>query len=142
MNHIHLIGRLGADPSITPYRDDKQPKDENKPRRVLVQFDLAVDRSRPNPKTGEIETDWLPVTLFDGPAARFVSEYVRKGNRIALSGRVETSIFETENGEKRKSFRIIADEVMGLDGKRSEPASAAQNGSADVIDLGTREAVQ
>lgn len=145
MNHIHLIGRLGADPSITPYREDKQPKDANKPRRISVQFDLAVDRARPNPKTGEAETDWLPVTLFDGPAARFVAEYIQKGDRVAVSGRLETSTFETENGDKRKSFRVIADEVLGLDGRRSEPngtANGTEASSAEVIPMTGREAVQ
>lgn len=86
MNHIHLIGRLGGDPSITPYRDEKQPTDPAKPRRAHVQFDLAVHRRHANPKTGEIETDWLPVTLFDGAAARFAATYLKKGARVAVSG--------------------------------------------------------
>jgi len=145
VNHIHLIRRLGADPSVTPYRDDKQPKDAVKPRRVFVQFDLAVERTRPNPSTGEIETDWVPVTLFDGPAARFAAAYLKKGNRVGLSGRLETGTYEADGRTKRRVFRVVADEVMGLDPRHGAPKGEAARGtmnSQNVVDFGAREAVR
>ena len=141
MNHLHLIGRLGADPKVIPYKDSRQPKDAGRSRSCFVQFDLAVDRARANPKTGETETDWLPVTVFDGPAARYAAAFLGKGDRIALTGRIETGTYEAEAGQKRKSYRVIAEEVIGLD-LRKRGTGAPTQSNADAVSSGHREAAQ
>jgi single-strand DNA-binding protein len=141
VNHLHLIGRLGADPKVIPYKDSNQPKDSSKPRRCLVQFDLAVDRARANPKTGETETDWLAVTLFDGPAAKYAAKFLGKGDRIALTGRIETGTYEAEAGQRRKTWRVIAEEVIGLD-LRERGSNDGQQSSADAASSEERQAAQ
>ena len=118
MNHIHLIGRLGADPRIAPYAEHKQPKSEDKPRRNTVSFDIAVDRAGHHPSTGEVETDWIPITVFDGPAGRFASQHLKKGDRVAVTGRLAANVWAPDEGPARKVMRVVAAEVIGLDGRR------------------------
>lgn len=114
MNHIHLIGRLGADPRITPYSQDRSRKQGQQPRQA-VSFDVAVERSGHNPNTGEITTDWIPVTVFDGAAGRFAANHLAKGDRVAVTGRLEATHWAGAQGPSRKIMRVIAREIIGLD---------------------------
>lgn len=124
MNHIHLIGRLGADPHITPYNQDQSRRIGRPPRRV-VSFDLAVERVGHDPKTGEVSTDWIPVTAFDGVAGRFAADHLSKGDRVAVSGRLEATNWAGSDGPTRKIIRVVAREIIGLDYHRGTPTDDA-----------------
>ena len=114
MNHIHLIGRLGADPRISPYQKD-QNAETSKRRRCVVSFDMAVDRPGHHPQTGEVSTDWIPITAFDGTAGRFAADHLKKGDRVAVTGRLEATSWGSEDGTLRKTMRVVAREIIGLD---------------------------
>jgi single-strand DNA-binding protein len=75
---------------------------------------LAVDR-RPN-QSGEKETDFLDIVLF-GKLAEIVSKYCDKGKLVAVEGRIQTRSFETKDGQKRKVFEIVGDNVQFLSPK-------------------------
>lgn len=129
MNHIHLIGRLGADPRITPYQRDQDAK-TSKRRRCVVSFDLAVDRPGHHPQTGEISTDWIAITVFDGVPGRFASDHLKKGDRIAVTGRLEATSWGSEDGMVRRTIRVIAHEIIGLDYHRNGPGSVSADSQA------------
>lgn len=131
MNHIHLIGRLGADPGITPYGQNRSSKSGETPRRV-VSFDLAVERIGHNPNTGEISTDWIPVTVFNGAAGRFAANHLAKGDRVAVTGRLEATHWAGEQGPARKIMRVIAREIIGLDYHRNGSGDATEQHAIDI----------
>lgn len=110
MNYIHLSGRLGADPEIIPYKK-QDPTTENSRERFLAKFDLAVDQPWRPGQDKDPKPDWIPIVAFDGPAARFASKALKKGDSVILSGRLQTNTWETENGEKRKSLRVTVLEI-------------------------------
>lgn len=76
--------------------------------------DMAVCTIAINEGYGDKKrTLYIDVTAF-GSAARVVSMYGRKGSRVAIRGRIDISVYE-KNGEKRKSFRIVAETVDMID---------------------------
>lgn len=125
MNHIHLIGRLGADPRITPYNEDKGAESKARPR-FVVSFDLAVERPGYHPQTGEVSTDWIAITVFDGAAGRFAADHLSKGDRIAVTGRLEATSWGSPDRALRKTVRVVAREIIGLDYHRDDPLSDAK----------------
>jgi len=101
LNRIILIGRL-----------TKQPELRITPSSVSVtSFTLAVDR-KPN-QSGQKETDFIDVVLF-GRLAEVTCKYMDKGRLVAVEGRLQTRIYETKDGQKRKVWEVIADSIEFL----------------------------
>lgn len=84
---------------------------------------LAVPR---RPKNGEdVAPVYVDVTAF-GKLAENCHEYLAKGRRIAVSGRLEYSEWADQDGGKHSKHEVVADQVGFLD--------APQNGSAQADD--------
>jgi single-strand DNA-binding protein len=77
---------------------------------------VAVNQSTKNQQTGEWteETDWFRVSVF-GDRAERAAEQLRKGNRVFVEGRFRTREFEGQDGQKRTSLDITADNVISLE---------------------------
>lgn len=102
MNRIELTGRLTRDPDmrVTPSGVE------------VCQLRLAVPRRR---RDGEDQgAVYVDVTAFDGQAIA-CGEYLQKGRRVAVSGRLEYSEWTTKDGHPRSRHEVIADEVEFLD---------------------------
>ena len=97
INSVTLIGNIGNDPEYK-YFDSGA---------CITSFSLAVKRY--DSKNKEDITDWLNVKTFSK-----LGEYLKKGLRVALSGRIQTDTWETESGDKRKSVYIFADNLQIL----------------------------
>jgi single-strand DNA-binding protein len=77
--------------------------------------------------------NYFDVSVFGGSAEN-VSQYTRKGSRIALDGRLEWREWETADQERRQAVSIVADTVQFLDpprghgdGNASDPPSGEQD---------------
>ena len=102
MNNFFGVGRLVADPEVKESENGKK----------YSNFTIAVQRSYKN-ADGEYETDFIDVVTF-GQIADTTAEYCKKGDMIGVKGRVETSVYENETGEKKKTTQIIADRITFL----------------------------
>ena len=122
MNHVHLIGRLGADPLSTPYASDLGRDDP----KMLVRFDLAVDAVASR-KAEETPPVWVPIILFDGQAARFAAEHLTRGDLAALSGRLDLRRWTDRDGKPIRRLQVIATELRKL-----TPRRAPDDGGADA----------
>ena len=82
----------------------------------MTQFSVAVNQSTKNQQTGEWieETDWFRVSVF-GDRAERAAEQLRKGNRVFVEGRFRTREFEGQDGQKRTSLDVTADNVISLE---------------------------
>src|SRR5258708_2719915 len=100
MNSVNLIGRLTADPTL------------NERKGIQVgNLRLAVQRPR---KDGEDQgADYVDVTVF-GRQAEICKEYLAKGRKIAVQGRLHHSEWDGENGRRQK-LEVNADSVEVLD---------------------------
>ena len=100
INRVELLGRVGADPELRQTQGGT----------AVVQLRLATDRRREN---GNDETDWHTVICW-AKQAEAVAEYVRKGERVYVAGRMQQQSWETDGGERRSRIEIHAHEVIFL----------------------------
>jgi len=111
LNVAILMGRLVADPEIRHTPNDI----------AVTSFTIAVDRSYV--KSGaERQADFIDIV------AEFVCKYFRKGQMIAVQGSIQTRSYTDKDGNKRKAFEIVADNVHFADSKRDTSAPAMGGG--------------
>ena len=122
MNNFFGVGRLVADPEVKESENGKK----------YSNFTIAVQRSYKN-ADGVYDADFLDVVAF-GPMAETTSEYCKKGDIIGIKGRVETSSYENEDGEKRKSTQIIADRITFLSSSKNKETESEIE-SEDDLDM-------
>ena len=80
---------------------------------ATVKIGLAVNRSFTNAQ-GERETDFIDVVAWR-KQAETVARYLKKGRLIAVDGRLQTRTYEAQDGQKRKVYEVVADQVRFLD---------------------------
>ena len=117
LNNINLMGRLTAEPD---YRTTQSGA-------AMARFTLAIERDY-KPKDGEKQTDFIDVTAWRS-TADFVSKYFHKGQLVAVSGSLQTGSYTDRDGNKRKSWTIIANHVYFAESKRD---SSQQQSGSDV----------
>ena len=106
LNIAAIMGRLVADPELRHTPNDV----------AVTSFTLAVDRSYV--KSGsERQTDFIDVVAWRG-TADFVCKYFRKGQLMAVQGSIQTRTYTDGQGNKRKAFEIVADNVHFAESKR------------------------
>lgn len=113
MNVICLQGRLVRDPEL---------KQTNSGVAVAT-FTVAVQRNTKN-QNGERESDFIDIVCWRH-TAEFVSKYIQKGDLVCLNGSLQTRSYEDKNGNKRKVFEVVADNVH-FGGDRASRSDAAE----------------
>lgn len=103
MNSIILIGRPTGTPTVT-YTPSQI---------AIAKFSLAVDRDRKS-KDGEKEADFFDITAF-GKTAESCERYAAKGKMLAVRGRAQIDSFKGKDGQTRKAFVVIADQVQFIE---------------------------
>ena len=109
LNQIVIVGRLTGNPEVV--KSDEEGKERS-------QITLAVPRSYKN-ADGEYDTDFVDCVLWGGVATN-TAEYCHKGDIVGVKGRIQTSNYETENGEKKKSTQIVAEKITFLSSKKEK----------------------
>jgi single-strand DNA-binding protein len=107
LNVVTLIGNLATDVELRELGDGKQ----------RATFLLAVNR------IGKEEADFVWVTAWDRQAET-CAEYLTKGNRIALDGRLRSRSWE-EEGKRRHAVEVVANRVQFLTGPAPDAGAAA-----------------
>jgi len=106
LNRVILMGRLTADPD---YRTTQSGA-------TLARFTLAVERDFSG-QGAERKTDFLDVITWRS-TADFVSKYFRKGQLVAVQGSVQVDNYTDREGNKRRSWNVVADQVYFAEGRR------------------------
>ena len=145
LNHIVLMGRLTRDPELRRTASGV----------AVATFSIAVDRDFSNSATGERETDFIDIVTWRS-TAEFVSKYFTKGRMAVVEGRLQIRDWTDQNGGKRRSAEVIAENVYFGDSKReggsdygaapaySAPysgyaAPAAPGGHSDFAEIGEED---
>ncbi len=107
LNKVMLIGNLGADPEIRYTANGT----------AVANLRVATAENRKN-KEGEWEerTEWHRVVLYSRQA-EIAKDYLRKGSKVYIEGRIETRSWEDQSGQKHYSTEIIANDMFFLDTK-------------------------
>lgn len=125
LNVAVVMGRLTADPELRHTPNDV----------AVTNFTLAVDRAYA--KSGEErQTDFIDFVAWRG-TADFICKYFRKGQMMAVHGSIQTRNYTDKEGNKRKAFEIVADDVSFADSKRNDSGytAPAAPSPAPVVDM-------
>ena len=108
MNKALLIGRLTKDPELKMTENTK---------REVCQFTIAVNRPYTN-DDGERKADFINCVVWD-KLAENLSKYQKKGNQVAVEGRIQTRNYDDKDGKKIYVTEIFVSNVTFLDSKGS-----------------------
>ena len=120
VNKVILVGNVGGDPEI-----------RNMPNgNAVANITVATSDSWKDKNSGESQerTEWHRVVFFNR-LAEIVGEYVRKGSKLYIEGRLQTRSWE-QDGVKRYTTEIVANEMQMLDSRGSAGAGAGGGDNA------------
>ncbi len=119
VNKVILIGNLGADPELR-YTQGGQP---------VADLRMATNESWTD-KNGQKQerTEWHKIVMWGKPA-EICKQYVSKGSRLYIEGRLQTRTWE-KDGQKHYSTEIVANDFMFLDGRGGAERAAGGGGPA------------
>jgi len=106
LNRVVLMGRLTADPELRHTNNDI----------AVTSFTLAVDRSYVRAGAERV-TDFIDIVAWRN-TAEFVSKYFNKGQLVAVEGSIQTRSYQDKDGNKRRAFEVIAENVHFAEPKR------------------------
>ncbi len=122
INKVILVGNVGQDPE-TRYMPNGN---------AVTNLSLATSETWKDKNTGEQQerTEWHRVTFYQR-LAEIVAEYVKKGSKLYVEGRLQTRSWE-QDGVKKYATDIIANEMQMLDsrGSSGDSYSPSQSQSA------------
>lgn len=117
LNQVILMGNLTRDPELR-----QTPSGQS-----VCSFSLALNRSYKD-SSGEWQeaTDYIDIVAW-GPLGERVSQYLAKGRRCLVQGRMQSRSWE-QDGQKRSKVEVLANDVTFLDGRGNDGSS--DNGGA------------
>ena len=104
MNNVTLMGRLTRDPELKYSQAGK----------AYCRFSLAVQR-----EFNREEADFINCLAFN-KTAETIAEWLGKGRRIALQGRIQTGNYENKNGDKVNTFEVVVDRFEFVDSSKTQ----------------------
>lgn len=127
MNKVMLIGNVGKDPDVRYYDQDQ----------AVAQVPLATTErgySLPNGTQVPDRTDWHNLVFYRN-LAKIVEQYVHKGDKLYVEGRIRYRSYDTQKGERRYVTEILVENMEMLTPKQtqqqtpinSEPASSTSS---------------
>jgi single-strand DNA-binding protein len=120
VNKVILIGNLGADPEV-----------RYTPSGVAVaNFNLATSESW-NDKEGQKQerTEWHRLVVWR-KLAEIAGQYLKKGSRIYIEGKLQTRSWDDQSGQKRYTTEVVVDDMQMLD-SRGDTGGGGRVGAAD-----------
>lgn len=106
MNRVCLVGRVTAKPELR-YTGGNVP---------YTRFSVAVNRTFNN-ANGERETDFINVIAWRRQAEN-IANYLDKGRLVSVDGRIQTGSYTAQDGSKRYTTDVVADNVQFLESRR------------------------
>ena len=117
MNKIILMGRLTRDPEVR-YSQSANPM-------PIARYSIAVDKKIK--RDDGITADFFNLVAFDRHAT-FTEKYLRKGTKIAVSGRVQTGRYE-KDGVNIPFFEVVVEEQEFAESKNASQSAGTDTGA-------------
>jgi single-strand DNA-binding protein len=113
VNKVILLGNVGQPPEVKSSGNGT----------LRASVSLATNERRKVGDNWEDFTEWHRVVFF-GRLAEIVRDYVRKGSKLFIEGKLRTHKWD-ENGSTRYSTNVVADDISLLSGAADKPAQGA-----------------
>lgn len=124
MNKYMCIGRITRDIDLTTTNNGIS----------VAKFNVAVDRKFRN-EEGEKITDFFNVVVWR-TLAENIAKYCKKGSKVFLSGELQNSSWEAEDGTRRYKTELVANECEFLDSKQDSSEAVKTEAESEIIDDG------
>jgi single-strand DNA-binding protein len=118
MNKVILIGNLGANPEIRQTQGGQSVANLR-----IATTERYTDRNGQKQE----QTEWHRVVVF-GKQAEIVGQYLTKGRKVAVEGRIQTRQWQDQQGQKRYSTEVVAMHVEFVDGRGGGSGGGASFG--------------
>ena len=122
MNHVILMGRLTKDPDVR-YTQGQEPM-------CIARYTLAVDRRFSRNNNGN-NADFIPCVAF-GKSGEFAEKYLKKGTKMAITGRIQTGSYTDKNGNKVYTTEVVVEDQEFAESKNN--GSDRKQTEADGMD--------
>lgn len=115
INHVTISGNLTRSPELRQTQGGTS----------VLQMGVAVNDRRKNPTTGEWEdvANFIDAVMF-GTRAERVAQYLDKGTKVAIEGRLRYRAWE-QDGARRSKLEVVVDEIEFMS-RQQQPAQAYQ----------------
>ncbi len=105
LNKVMLIGNLGADPEVRTFQNGGK----------VCNLRIATSETWKDRNTGERRerTEWHTVAIFQEGLVRICEQYLRKGSKVFVEGKLQTRKWQDQSGNDRYSTEVV---LQGFDG--------------------------
>lgn len=119
LNLCQFIGNVGKDPEIRAMQDGKE----------VANLSLGVSESWKDKSTGERKqkTEWVKVSCFNEGLVGVIKNYVHKGSKLYISGKMQTKKWVDKDGQDRYSTEIQLQSLEMLDSKKSDNSEQSEH---------------
>lgn len=106
INKVILVGNLGKDPEVRSFSNGNK----------VVNFSVATSESWKDKMSGEWKekTEWHKVAVFNEHLAKKAEQYLRKGSKVYVEGKLQTRKWQGQDGRDQYSTEIV---LQGFDSK-------------------------
>lgn len=115
MNNVSLLGRLTKDVELRYSQTGT----------ANASFTLAVDNPFKKSQNGEREADFIRCVAF-GKTAEIIAEYVKKGQQLAIEGRIQTGSYENQQGQRVFTTDVIVNQFTFVSGQGNQQSNSNQ----------------
>ena len=129
LNQVQLIGNVGNEPEIR-YLDNNNPQGQ---QNKVASFRMATTE-RYKDRNGQIQsrTEWHNIVIWNGKAT-VVEKFVHKGSNIYVEGKLTTSQWTDQQGNKRYTTEVAVENLQLLDKPSNGNQTAAQTENFDDL---------
>jgi single-strand DNA-binding protein len=130
VNKVILIGNLGRDPEVRSFQNGGK----------VCNLRIATSETWKDRNTGERRerTEWHSVAIFNENLARLAEQYLRKGSKVYIEGKLETRKWQDQSGQDRYSTEVVlrpyAGELTFLDSREGGGGGGGSYGGGGYPD--------
>ncbi len=122
LNKVMIIGNVGREPEMRFTANGT----------AVTSFSVAVNRVSLGQENDRIEeTEWFRVVAWN-KLAETCNQYIAKGSRIYVEGRLQTRSWEGNDGQKRYTTEVVANNVIFLD-RRGQSETSQEEVTEDLV---------
>ena len=129
VNKVMIVGHLGNDPEVKMLSSGQS----------VARFSVATSESWTG-KDGQKQekTEWHRVVVWN-KLAELCGKYLAKGRQVYAEGRLQTSSWEDQQGQKRYTTEVIASTVQFLGGRGDQPSQQQSQSSSEGTKTETQD---
>jgi single-strand DNA-binding protein len=107
-NSVRLVGNLGMDPEVKSFENDRK----------LAKIAIATNETYKNDKGEKVtDTQWHNLVLW-GAQAKLAEQILRKGDEIAIEGKLASRSYVDKDGNKRYVTEVVVNEFLKIGQKK------------------------